>query len=173
MITLGTKHISEAFIWSCRLVSSNAFILCSRVANLSRPSSILLRFLHCKINGRRHFYGIYWLSNLGIHSQLRFKWHLIYASRFYRFASIGSGWAVNFSSPYLDPKVYSSRLVSLMTSSLKTFQFLSVLSFQLSSFIVIHSSFSQSGGMSAFQLDLYFNPLNENYAIIHKWWCYQ
>jgi len=46
-----------------------------------------------------------------------------YASRFYRFMSIGSGWAVNFSSPDLDPKACSSRLVSLMTSSLKTFQF--------------------------------------------------
>ena len=84
IITLDTKHISAAFVWSsCRLVPSNALILCSRAANLSKPSIfyyhlILLKFLHYKVNGRWCSYRILWLSNLGIRNRLRFKWPFIF-----------------------------------------------------------------------------------------------
>ena len=38
MTTLGTKHILVAFIGSYRQVPSNSLIICSKVANLSKPS---------------------------------------------------------------------------------------------------------------------------------------
>jgi len=42
MTTLGTKHISTAFIGSYRWIPSNALILCSRAMNLFRSSSFTI-----------------------------------------------------------------------------------------------------------------------------------
>jgi hypothetical protein len=73
----------------------------------------------------------------------------------------------------LDPKAFSSRLVSFTTSSLRLFNFFSV---RLPTRLFLHFPsifFTVECYKCVSMRNLYFNLLNENYSIMHKWWCYQ
>jgi hypothetical protein len=72
------------------------------------------------------------------------------------------------ASPDLDLKTYSSRLVSLMTSSLRLSSLFSV---GLPTKLFLHSSFvffSSECYMCNLMEDLYVNLLNENHVIIQS-----
>jgi len=116
---LGTKHISTAFIWSCRLVPSNALSLCSRAAHLSRPSSFTILFFWDSFILRSMVDDILMGYAGWANWEYIVCWDTSFAPRFCGFTSIGSGWAVDFASSGLDLKACSSRLVSFVTSSLR------------------------------------------------------
>jgi len=141
MTMLGTKHISAVFIWSYRLVPSNALSLCSRAAHLSRPSSFTILFFWDSFIVRSMVDDILMGYAGWANWEYIACWDTSFAPRFCGFTSIGSGWVVDFASSGLDLKVCSSRLVSFATSSLRFFCLFSVLSFQLGFFFVFHLSF--------------------------------
>ena len=168
MTTLGTKHISAAFIGTYRRIPSNALNLCSRATNLFKPSSFTILLFWDSFSMESMVNDIlvgyvgwkcmaWWNSNDNP-----------FALIFCGFTGIGSGWAICVAFPDLSLKACSSRLVSLATSSLKlsTTFWCWTSNWALSSFSFVF--FSNECYRWVSMGNLYFNLLNVNHAIYAK-----
>jgi len=122
MTTLGTKHILTAFTTSHKWFPSTILILSSRAVHFSKPSSFTILpfwdsfFVESMVNDILMGYSGWkcmacWNSD-----------DTLFAPRFCRskwVTCISSGWAISVAFPNLSLKACSSRLVSLVTSSLR------------------------------------------------------
>jgi hypothetical protein len=174
---LGTKHMSAAFTKSYRLVPSIAFILSSRVANFSRPFyfttlSFWDSFIVKSMTGGILMGYTSWVDRK--HAVCSDSGNTLFAPRFGGLkgvTGINTNWAMTIGytdvdSPDLYLKACSSRLVSLMTFSLRLFNFFWCWAelFILFSFIFFLSECYTCNLIG----DLYVNLLNENHAIIQS-----